>query len=553
MLYTTSAKIIPVVGYILLLTYITYIGYNPIQIFICLGAIAMVQSQDSTVIALDRFIQATRDSGYKGLAFALAELVDNSFEAGASNVNIQLSKEDGEWTIWVSDNGSGMSPSVLGLALQFGGSTRFNSRKGFGRYGMGLPNSSFSQARRVDVYTWPSKSAVWWSYLDVDQIAAGLLKSVPQPKRIKYNPVKQLQNSPTGTLIIWSKCDRLDYKSGNSFVAELHHSLGRIFRFQLWKGKLITINGENLLPVDPLFLRRGDNLTGATSYGPPLKYEISQAQTQVGPEPSTIIVTFTELPIKKWHCYSNREKRILGITKGAGVSIVRSGREIDYGWFFMGKKRKENYDDWWRCEIQFSAELDELFGVTNTKQGIHPTEALRSFLTPDIERVAHDLNSRVRKRYLQVKSKIFDSPARHQAEERDHLLEPPAKVINEGHKFSAYGLSRLPKVIGTKKVVPGLTYRIEHKTLDDDSFFIPLISSRELVILLNEEHPFYERVYASITKDSLSADAKKLYRYLELLLFAAARAECNISDSGGHGWAQNMRQAWGQALATFLE
>ncbi len=28
-------------------------------------------------------------------------------------------------------------------------------------------------------------------------------------------------------------------------------------------------------------------------------------------------------------------------------------RESDYGWFFMGPKRKENYDDWWRCEVAF--------------------------------------------------------------------------------------------------------------------------------------------------------------------------------------------------------
>jgi hypothetical protein len=43
---------------------------------------------------------------------------------------------------------------------------------------------------------------------------------------------------------------------------------------------------------------------------------------------------------------SNEEKSSLGISKRAGVSILRGGREIDYGWHFMGSKRKENYDDW---------------------------------------------------------------------------------------------------------------------------------------------------------------------------------------------------------------
>ena len=47
-----------------------------------------------------------------------------------------------------------MDAETLTEALRFGGTTSFNSRKGLGRFGMGLPNASLSQARRVDVYTW---------------------------------------------------------------------------------------------------------------------------------------------------------------------------------------------------------------------------------------------------------------------------------------------------------------------------------------------------------------------------------------------------------------
>ena len=64
----------------------------------------------------------------------------------------------------------------------------------------------------------------------------------------------------------------------------------------------------------------------------------------------------------------------------------------------MGTKRKENYDDWWRCEIAFPPDLDELFGVTHTKQKVNPTEALNGILVPDLERIARELNALVRKR-----------------------------------------------------------------------------------------------------------------------------------------------------------
>lgn len=515
----------------------------------------MRQKRGSGIVALNHFIQATRDSGYRSTAAALAELIDNSLEASATKVNVELRRShDGQLVVSICDNGCGMSPSVLQLALQFGGSTRFNSREGTGRYGMGLPNSSLSHARRLDVYTWTKPNAVWRSYLDLDAIIAGGMVEVPKPKRVSVSLLAGMKRSLSGTVVIWSKCDRLNFSYEKPFIAKLHKALGQIFRYELWSGKAIYINDTPVLPVDPLFLCAGDNLTGASYYGPPLQYEISLNEAQGSLGPSRVLVRFTELPIKKWHCYSNEEKRLHGITKRAGVSIVRSGREIDYGWFFMGKKRKENYDDWWRCEVQFGAELDELFGVTNTKQGIHPTEALKSILTPDVERAAHALNGRVRRTYLQVKSEIYDSPAKYQAEERDCLLEPPLKAFTNRDNFSAHGLRHLPRITRRKNGLPGLAYRIEHKPLDNStSFFVPLISSGELVILLNEEHPFYARVYAPIAKNSVGAEVKQLYRYVELLLFAAARAECSIPSSGAQDWAQVMREAWGQALATFLE
>src|SRR2546423_1785866 len=132
------------------------------------GGHIMKAAQDYPVVALNRFIEATRDSGYKTTSAAIAELIDNSFEADASAVEVVIYEQHinarRELKVIVSDNGNGMTPSTLRLALQFGGSTRFNSRLGVGRYGMGLPNSSLSQGRRVDVYSWRRIGTVWWSY-----------------------------------------------------------------------------------------------------------------------------------------------------------------------------------------------------------------------------------------------------------------------------------------------------------------------------------------------------------------------------------------------------
>src|SRR5690349_3242180 len=115
------------------------------------------RSSDVAIIALENFIQSTRESGYKSTASAVAELVDNSLQAGAQWIQIKIEAvdvTDKGLRFAVLDNGSGMDAATLQQALRFGGTTRFNKRDGLGRFGMGLPNASLSQAKRVEVFTW---------------------------------------------------------------------------------------------------------------------------------------------------------------------------------------------------------------------------------------------------------------------------------------------------------------------------------------------------------------------------------------------------------------
>ena len=47
---------------------------------------------DHSIVALQEFIQATRDSGYKGTASAVSELIDNSLQASATAIYIYLER-----------------------------------------------------------------------------------------------------------------------------------------------------------------------------------------------------------------------------------------------------------------------------------------------------------------------------------------------------------------------------------------------------------------------------------------------------------------------------
>ena len=430
-----------------------------------------------------------------------------------------------------------MSPQTMQLALQFGGSTRFNSRRGTGRYGMGLPNGSLSQARRVDVYSWIDPGKIWASYLDVDEIASGDLSSVPLPTRFKPDDVDDYPSSPAGTLVVLTKCDRLDFRTQKTQAKYLNLDFGRTFRHQLYSGKKLLINGERVKPIDPLFLRSGNNLTGAEPYGPTLRYDVASP----GGKASQISVRFAILPIEKWCGLSNEEKNAHRISKGAGISVVRGRREIDCGWYFMGSKRKENYDDWWRCEISFSPELDELFGVTHTKQKIYPTEMLESILTPDLERIARELNSLVRRRYLAVREESVELKSTAVAEHKDALMVP---VVLRGRAARSS-----PRLWGR---ITQLGYRIDEQVLEDVSFYRPSLAHERLTLTLNRDHNFYQKIYQPLAATQQIESARVLNQ-LQLVLLAVGRAECTLRSAEEKIAVRRLRETWSNALTAFLD
>lgn len=357
-------------------------------------------STETSIFSPRNFLIATRDSGYRSTSSALSEFVDNSIQANASNIYIQIRKEaigPHPIEISVSDDGDGMSESQLSQALAFGGSARFGDRSSLGRYGMGLPNAALSQARRIDVYSWTSSNSALRCSLDLDELATADEATIGAPIVTHHPP--DAPSSPHGTVVHLQRCDRLQHRRPSTVAKKLTKALGRTYRHFLQDGLVITVNGEPVSPEDPLFLNV-DHDHHATVFGAPLVYNLASSAGT-----GTIEVTFTELPVEAWSGLTAQVKRNMGITNGATVSVVRAGREIDSGWWFMGKKRRQNYDDWWRCEIAFDPELDEMFGITHCKQQVTPGRDLAALLSNDIEPIANALNACVRKRFELASSK----------------------------------------------------------------------------------------------------------------------------------------------------
>ncbi len=521
------------------------------------GPADSVQSARS-IIALDRFIQSTRDSGYKGTVSAIAELVDNAVEAGAQRVEIHIRKrpsaEVEEIEIAILDDGCGMDSATLTEALRFGGTTRFNNRSGLGRFGMGLPNASLSQARRVDVYSWQNGCPPISTYLDVDQIVSGALSSIPKPSRFPLPELSGVRAKKSGTLVLWTRCDRLDHRRISTIEKRLHSGLGRIFRHFIWNGIVISLNGQSIAANDPLFLRTSVGHGKATKFQEPIKLEIStdieNAKSRVG----KVEIIFVELPVSEWHELSNEEKRSRGISNGAGVSIVRGQREVDFGWFFMGAKRRENYDDWWRCEIRFNPELDDAFGITHTKQQIRPKEYLLEALQPILEETAKALNSRVRQKHLNLKTEKTGVEAERLAIKRHDRLKPipKAKGLNSDSKALldlAKRHIRVRDALSEKGA--GVKYLLVQDEQDAGPFYQPLVSDGVLVAVVNSNHLFFRKFYEPLVGQAIMDPARASHT-INLMLLAATRAEAVFNNPIERKTLAKFRKEWSQVFDALL-
>ena len=100
-------------------------------------------------------MESIRDFGYT-IETAIADLVDNSISAEASNIEINLDKdENGQPMLTIDDDGFGMTEDELLQAMRLCSKDRnlVRSKNDLGRFGMGLKTSSLSQCRQLTVET----------------------------------------------------------------------------------------------------------------------------------------------------------------------------------------------------------------------------------------------------------------------------------------------------------------------------------------------------------------------------------------------------------------
>src|SRR5687768_16355260 len=96
-----------------------------------------------------RHMRSLSDMGYD-FAQAIADVVDNSIAAEATEVRIDIEFDGDESWVRIADNGAGMRPEVLKEAMRYGANREYDEDD-LGKFGLGLKTASMSQCRRLTV------------------------------------------------------------------------------------------------------------------------------------------------------------------------------------------------------------------------------------------------------------------------------------------------------------------------------------------------------------------------------------------------------------------
>lgn len=547
------------------------------------------------LIRVDRMYESLRYNDYSAQN-GLGEIVDNSVEAKAAHINVVVTVEkmrkpgrkkaaDQITEIAVVDDGCGMKQDTLHRCLALGESIReHSSKRGIGRFGVGMTLGGISLARRIEVYSrTKAYGSFLYTYIDLDDIQQGNLICIPYPS-MQTPPEKfaDMMKNTSGTIVILKKCDRID---GN---VDFSNYLGQTYRKFIERGLEISLNGERVYLHDPLYMAsptifdaqrlgiEGDIEPKATSLG---EFRLTREIPGTNGETADVVIRMSLLP-EQWRSTigagGSVEAKKRKIDRNEGISILRADREVFYGHvpYITGKRgeaRALEIDRWWGCEISFPPELDHDFQVRYIKRGAEPTSDLRD----QIREIIGDVVQTARK-LVQETWSVNTSEASRRTGSFGKAEETMAKVVSilpKGRKgqnlteaeneqqvdaLASAALGREknnPQKRERKKAeIRKKPYSIEPVSYPKTILFDTVHLLNNTIIKLNVNHPFYMQILQPLCGDLEDAEANQerqdVKNAILLLLFAYAKAESmfdNHEDLFGV-----LRSQWGTALATAL-
>lgn len=334
-----------------------------------------------------RLTSSLRDIGYDFVS-AIADLIDNSIAAGATDVAVEIEFAGPASTIYVADNGCGLNARGMTEALRFGSRRTYGSGD-LGRYGLGLKTASLSQARCVTIISRSAdrKRALWRS-LDLDLIAEfdeWVLAENPRDHAVTKS--EEMLGTGTGTVVVWQNLDRVLPASGahggwakrrfEVLVEKTTRHLAMVFhRFLTGENKAprisISVNGDKVRAWDP-FVRHEPGTQQLSTQ----QFELESA-TGVGAVELRRYILPGKRTFSSLDAFENAAGP-LNWNRQQGLYVYRENRLVQWG-SWGGTRGIDEHTKLARASLDFTNSLDEVFNINVAKMRVSVPAQLKQML-----------------------------------------------------------------------------------------------------------------------------------------------------------------------------
>jgi hypothetical protein len=552
------------------------------------------------VVFADAFLRGMRDLGYKSPAWALAEQLDNAFQAAADIVAIRFgfsksNKSDAKPDyVAIIDNGNGMIREMISYAVRWGGTDREGNRRGFGRYGYGLPSSAVSIAKRYTVYSKVSGSPWHAVTVDIDELAAAandikkteaLLTARPAevPEWVcsgaKGEDTLDVKNLQSGTVVVLEDLDRLRRMGGwikaESLRTKLLQHFGVIYRHWM-PDRRITVDGVAAQVVDPLFLMEHGRFFDETAVraqavqGRTFEVTTSRGTTgKVTIRASVLPPNFQLANPAQYGLKGAKTNKRFEVMRDYynGLVISRERRQIDT--ISPRFTKFQNNDANIKIEIDFDPELDEFFGITTAKQQIVIEDEMWEKLQHSgkgggaLKDLVRDLRRRFEELQIELEAKYQNRATKDELRPSVIAMEESAKFKGTSPDPTAAQLAEAQRNLEQKakeraeitgepidkaleKIVNetnSQSWEVEFTAIPEGPFYRPARLGEQKRLIINTDHPFYSKVYAA------APEAKAA---LEVVLFVLAERELEAKNDA-ETFYKAERQRWSERLRQALD
>jgi hypothetical protein len=332
-------------------------------------------------------MESTRALGYS-LESAIADILDNSISANATEINIQFRPWDNPY-LFILDNGNGMDVDELTCAMQYGSKNPLETRNphDLGRFGLGLKTASLSQCRCLNVVSKKDGvlSGARWDLDNINEKKDWSLLLL-EPQDLNGLPgVTDLEKLSSGSLVVWTNFDRL--LSGGtdadtffpSRMDEVRTHLSLVFHRFLngepnQKRISISINNQKVIPVDPFLVGKSQQIMD-------IEPIILEGQK----------ITATPFILPHTSKLSKEDVITVGGEDGLrtkqGFYVYRNRRLLVWGTWFRLLRQDELYK-LARVKVDIPNSLDHLWTLDIRKSTAVPPEYVRKNLDRVVHRIA---------------------------------------------------------------------------------------------------------------------------------------------------------------------